>query len=981
MVTIVFWHFGFGALALLIRKLEQPIRSCSSCFWKCAAPSWYAYIPAIRWYWFHLAMQVSFMYREFLVISLLDGWVPFVLAAHISCWLTILFVTKELWLFSKRRSSTKLTEAVDGVLDMLLLPIHIAFYTEICVRILRLQPESQSRTMVSAVMESADIWEAFALWSVLDLFARVVDRQFETMDAMFDAFKNLSVQGVKAWVWALTGVVAFNLILKGVVALRVPTLCFKLFDDCEPCTEWYDKHVEVAATSVTFILCSFALVFVFTFEHTFSEALVPIKPFWKFWGVKGVVSVTYFQWLIIRFAFGWSEDTIYSVHCLLVAVEMPILAIVHAFVAYPPNKPWLDNLLLESSESAMHVEFLKNTIEPSRSSAAGSNSPTFTPEAEISLIPIDEEQDDSSSQQACCVNRLFFLLLYFLFGAACCYSCTVLLLYLVPPQADIDSIRPMYTFTCTDGDLLDFVQEKTELHLIFPNGTANDTSLRMPGIAGAWLPLCGSIRMGCADGFRGHPLITCSPAGKYTWGAADEMCRALSCGQPPHLLHAAARFEDISRQDWTTGERVGYDCDLGFQGDLWARCGANGQYTVVGKCSEMVCLRPPAVPHAKPLIDANQTNWSTGIILQYECEGNYLGAPNATCGDEGLYVVSGRCFIKCGVPPVVENAIADVSESNESLVVIEGMRVPYRCASGYGGKVIAVCGQDGSYTAAGACKIECGVLPNYLQQTLGDEWQSYMQAESREEIDFPSSGSGTVVVFNCSNGTHGRPLVSCSDGQWSILGDCGPVVTSLGCSCKKRWEFCTGWLQSVCQMCYGCSGRSSGKAGWCEIEPNSCPGDAKSATWDYCGWHAGGLDKDWPSAPITRENTVWFYALVAVAITALAAVVLVASRFIAARRQLLPVEESRHADAPSQDFSRSFSFRFSTSSGATEVVPAIAAPSIEMKSVVAAAESPDPERSTSVTAAAVFACRKLYSDTAQATVHSRTLEGSKVSSS
>ena len=49
------------------------------------------------------------------------------------------------------------------------------------------------------------------------------------------------------------------------------------------------KMTLKAASAVNFILCSFALAFVFTFEHTFNEYLHRIGPFWKFWGVKGVV--------------------------------------------------------------------------------------------------------------------------------------------------------------------------------------------------------------------------------------------------------------------------------------------------------------------------------------------------------------------------------------------------------------------------------------------------------------------------------------------------------------------------------------------------------------------------------------------------------------------------------------------------------------------------------------------------------------------
>eukprot|EP00439_Symbiodinium_sp_Y106_P044187 s2061_g5.t1 len=44
-----------------------------------------------------------------------------------------------------------------------------------------------------------------------------------------------------------------------------------------------------------FFTCSIALFAVLQYEHAFNDALRPVRPFWKFWGVKGLLSVNFMQ--------------------------------------------------------------------------------------------------------------------------------------------------------------------------------------------------------------------------------------------------------------------------------------------------------------------------------------------------------------------------------------------------------------------------------------------------------------------------------------------------------------------------------------------------------------------------------------------------------------------------------------------------------------------------------------------------------------
>merc|ERR1719313_2823456 len=44
-----------------------------------------------------------------------------------------------------------------------------------------------------------------------------------------------------------------------------------------------------------FFTCSIALFAIWTYERTFADLFHPMKPFWKFWGVKGLLSIGWLQ--------------------------------------------------------------------------------------------------------------------------------------------------------------------------------------------------------------------------------------------------------------------------------------------------------------------------------------------------------------------------------------------------------------------------------------------------------------------------------------------------------------------------------------------------------------------------------------------------------------------------------------------------------------------------------------------------------------
>jgi len=107
-----------------------------------------------------------------------------------------------------------------------------------------------------------------------------------------------------------------------------------------------------------FFTCSIALFAIWTYERTFSDLLHPMKPFWKFWGVKGLLSVGWLQGLtltIVGFAAAhgrWADETFRTfLNFHLVCVEAFLLACLNVF-AYPPEPlPWA------SSDAAGETSF------------------------------------------------------------------------------------------------------------------------------------------------------------------------------------------------------------------------------------------------------------------------------------------------------------------------------------------------------------------------------------------------------------------------------------------------------------------------------------------------------------------------------------------------------------------------------------------------------------------------------------------------
>lgn len=821
---------------------------------------------SFRWYWFNLAGQAGFIVREIFVIQTLDGWYWEVCAANIAMWMVLLLTARQIWQFSKVRE--KSPKAVDQILDMLLLPINYGFLCALCVRILKLENTGQNRTIVSAMIDSADIWEAWALWSVLRLFVRIVDKGsnrmverendfrqqqldvqrqnqlqhrseqnslaaarasslengpgpgFSTEDLEVDtrprrsiswshsvrstpskersqrvnsddtpvgdrsdrdnpqeaeeftraqtmkstgtptdasqfrrhsvqnlvpepaeengdesngsqiaistefspdtgsigddhdhaavgtgylevvsAFKRLSLSGVQAWVAILLVTTFGEIIFKGVLAPTMPTLCYRAYGTCDSCNVWYDKHIYASAQLIIYILCSAALLFVIAFERAFKAYLHGIQPYWKFWGVKIVVSVTYFQWLLFKYGFRLGDEEIYLWHSLTCALEMPVLCILHATYAYPYGKEWVDNLLDELPEGQ----------------AAAKADPSADPSTAARQEPL--------GLHACCrkLERCLYTGSLFVLSAA---ASVLIICWLLPPSMDLQTMPPVYNFTCEEASVPAFLKEhhtgsKWKIHhyngLVFSGQE--------------WLPLCGHQSFSCPLGYRGQPVVSCS---------------------------------------------------------------ATGKMELSGHCQRVGCGAPRKVENADPII--NFETYTSGMTVEYQCDLGYSGRPSATCGPDGQWQFMGdeRCSL-----------------------------------------------------------IGCGSLQTFLQSSrktgFSTGWQETMTMTGTHDLD--RSYVGETVRFTCSPGYWGRPVALCHEGgQWEITDPCMAFETSSKCSCKARWVHCGNqFLQTDCKEYYGCAYGNEAYT-WCEVDPGSCPEEARDPlgirpAWDYCV--NDNFDIDW----------------------------------------------------------------------------------------------------------------------------------------
>eukprot|EP00930_Biecheleria_cincta_P020225 TRINITY_DN15257_c0_g1_i1.p1 TRINITY_DN15257_c0_g1~~TRINITY_DN15257_c0_g1_i1.p1 ORF type:complete len:1049 (+),score=136.23 TRINITY_DN15257_c0_g1_i1:3-3149(+) len=788
--SVIFAHFFFSALAALLRRQSRPcvrgVRACVKCIRNCCRSccrrvdeqdsAMCTSTSGLKWYWFHLAMQVGFAVREFMAVSHLNGWHWELVLVHAATWCTVLVVSKEVWNYSKVRHGGEETKrSLDGLLDMLLLPLNIVFFCSLCVRVLKLQPASQLRSMVAVIVDSADIYEAFALWSVLRLFVKVAER-IEGHNATFRSFGELALKGVISWVIIQLCAVVIKLVLQGLIAVYAPTLCYNYSQSCTSCEEWFESTFGLALSSLSFMLCSFAIAFVLYFERAYAKHLETIDPTWKFVGVKGIVSVTYTQYIIIKLLAsprGWNDTWVYLLHCLLYAAWMPVLAIVHMKWAYPcyrcnkefkirrydsweqdlefeldnrgheradyiardgsdqvidpftepPNQNSFPLRFVHRSGVAAKVqarwlrEWLKTLDDPSPppSSPPPSPPPPSSPSSmqpPSSPLPSPEDlAEPTGSARRRVVNEVQSRNMYLFYLALACFSCVASTWLLVRVVPPSDSYAELPLWNKTCTQQGDLARFLEKSNLHF---TMRDDTLQKwspPNTAGAWLPYCSTAQLACDFGY----VPTLEPSVQCSATGMYQpsgSCNSISCGYPKRLPHAQPRTKDLQKQNFSLGVIIRYDCDTGYRGSMQAVCNPNKSWTWSGNCKEITCDAPPNIPHARPVLEPDRSSRN----------------------------------------------------------ISTGTVVRYQCDDMFKGTPTAACGDEGRYVTAGRCKRECGpppfvphAAPNFSNDDVYKGWFE-----------------GTRCPYTCDFGFEGYVTALCgADGNYTVTGECRPA------SCKN----------------------------------------------------------------------------------------------------------------------------------------------------------------------------------------------------
>lgn len=228
------------------------------------------------------------------------------------------------------------------------------------------------------MMNAAELYSAIGLFAFHRLLIVLVDRRAHSEDKetprvanLQRGFHGLIAAGVKQYVILVFGCNALQLVAKTWSWMR-PTYCQNILSHVAEV--WFPHHeihltlregvvqksqhlrsstiacedlwntVSLLMVVANFFTCSIALYALLRYEHTFTDDLRPEQPFWKFWGVKGLLSVNFLQRILLM-AFGMmatgraktSEEFRTFLNFYLVCIESAGLAALNV-CAYAPSE-------------------------------------------------------------------------------------------------------------------------------------------------------------------------------------------------------------------------------------------------------------------------------------------------------------------------------------------------------------------------------------------------------------------------------------------------------------------------------------------------------------------------------------------------------------------------------------------------------------------------------------------------------------------
>lgn len=263
------------------------------------------------------------------------GWPAWVhIPAHLAVWFCMILTARHVIQFRTHRPQAP--ELVDLTVDILLLPPTFGL---LAVRCLRILPERGDQDLwdATSTLDAAELWESWALWSFQKLFIRYAQASNEP-NPLFVHLKRLCQAGVQQYLIfnVLTNVFEFA---ARAVALFRPEVCELMWGGSSDCQDVFFR-LQDHLVGAMWYSCSVAIFCILRFEISMSECLAPIRPFWKFWGAKLIVTVASIQRLVL---FGFTAFSLFQVpfawyaHAYLLCLEVCVLSVIH-FWAYPEHE-------------------------------------------------------------------------------------------------------------------------------------------------------------------------------------------------------------------------------------------------------------------------------------------------------------------------------------------------------------------------------------------------------------------------------------------------------------------------------------------------------------------------------------------------------------------------------------------------------------------------------------------------------------------
>lgn len=272
----------------------------------------------------------------------------------------------------------------------------------------------------------------------------------------------------------------------------------------------------------------------------------------------------------------------------------------------------------------------------------------------------------------------------------------------------------------------------------------------------AWPSPCRNSTYGstcaarCSKGYSGSFTATCTENG---WSEPAGNCLLNTCTvAPPPLENASWAAGCVGTGAFSSCAGA---CDVGFTGNVSARCSAVASWSVAGNCTINRCTSLPAgVDNA--MWARGCRNSPYGSVCAASCEAGYLGDVSATCGADGRWrEPAGECVLRTcsGLPPPVTDP---TSGANASWVPSCADAPAFSMCSAscdadtYTGGWTSDCDADGSWTApVGACTLKtCIGLPPSVANVA---WAS----------GCANAPAGFTCLADCVNGVSGTYSSSC----------------------------------------------------------------------------------------------------------------------------------------------------------------------------------------------------------------------------